>query len=710
VEQHVEDLAVLTRAAFDADGPVAVAMAEHGRRYVYQEPQIDYALRCARAITSPPGKLGLVTLLEAETGTGKSVGYLVPLCLACATGGARAVISTYTLLLQHQILSDDFKIAAAAVRAMTGRILRAAPRKGLRNFVSASRVLALREAMEAEGRLDKAAADALSSLAHATPGDGTIRTWVDRFGKLPEGVREADICLLSSEGEEAEAFRTHLQVAAGADIVVVTHALLVQSMLGRNAVIGRMAEGSTPFVNGVVDEADQLPKVAADVFSVRVSMPMLRAVGARLPAAAGERFLRVVEATQAWFDHVRPARGQPTVNLATTANDSTRAAAAHRAGALAEALMAAEAAGSAAEDAAALRHLAAELSQFRDACDDMSDNQAPVLRWSPVRAYAGFSVVPLRPGRLCSQLWKPHENAPPFLDHIVMTSATLDAPDSQMRFYGFRNEIGLLGDNYAAEISGRFAPRRFGRLRFVLADPEVHVPSSEIDGDDYDPEQTSDPEWLGYAAEGVAAAASEGGRTLVLALSFRDTAAVCERLRGRCGQRLIEHCRGERLADALAVFRADPEGILISPAAWEGVNLPGLLAQLVILRLPFAPLDTADRQALLDALMSKGWEPGKAAGVLFRASLFNAQRRLRQGIGRSIRSPTDDVTLWILDPRFPLPVEVARSEGLGADARRSMAGFELCVPERFRRGMRATLPKARVFRNSTGRAVGAPGR
>ena len=606
----MNDLIELTHAAFRADGPVAAAMAERGRRYVHQEPQIGYALRCAKAFAAPPGKLGLVALLEAETGTGKTLGYLVPLCLACATGRARAVISTYTLLLQHQIVSEDFGIAAAAVRAMTKRVLRAAPRKGLRNFVSGPRVLALREAIVAEGRLDKTAAEALWSLVHDQSGDATIRAWTERNGKLPDGVREADVCLLSSEGADAEGFRAHLQVAAGADIVVVTHALLVQSMLGWNAVIGRLTEGPTPFVNGVVDEADQLPKVAADVFSVRVSIPMLRTVGARLPGVTGERLLRVVEATQAWFDHVRPAHDEHMVNLGAAVNNATRAVAADRARVLAEVLKVAEATQPAAEDAAALRHLAAELGQFCNACEDMSDNQIPVLRWSPVRAYAGFSVVPLKPGRLCARLWKPRDDAPAFLHHIVMTSATLDAPDSQLRFYGFRNEIGLLGDNYAPEISGRFAPRHFGRLRFVLPDPAVHMPAAEADGDEYDPEKASDPGWLGYAAEGVAAAAAEGGRTLALAPSFRDTSAVCERLRGLCHQQLIEHRRGEKLADALTAFRADPGAILVSPAAWEGVNLPGLLAQLVILRLPFAPPDTADRQALLDAstLVSKGWE------------------------------------------------------------------------------------------------------
>ena len=87
-----------------------------------------------------------------------------------------------------------------------------------------------------------------------------------------------------------------------------------------------------------------------------------------------------------------------STSTARAVNNATRTVAADRAGALAEVLKMAEATQPAAEDAAALRHSAAELGQFCDACEDMSDNQVPVLRWSPVRAYAGFSVVPLKPG------------------------------------------------------------------------------------------------------------------------------------------------------------------------------------------------------------------------------------------------------------------------------------------------------------------------
>ena len=397
VEQRVNDLIELTHAAFRADGPVAAAMAERGKHYVHQEPQIDYAICTApRRSRRHPANLGW-WLCSSRNQRRQDLGkcYLVPGSAWRARPAAPApVISTYTLLLQHQIVSEDFGIAAAAVRAMTKRVLRAAPRKGLRNFVSGPRVLALREAIVAEGRLDKTAAEALWSLVHDQSGDGTIRAWIEHNGKLPDGVREADVCLLSSEGADAEAFRAYLQVAAGADIVVVTtDALLVQSMLGWNTVIGRLAEGSTPFVNGVVDEADQLPRVAADVFSVRISIPMLRAVGARLPGATGERLLRVVEATQAWFDHVRPAHDEHMVNLRAAVNNATRAVAADRARVLAEVLKVAEATQPAAEDAAALQHLAAEWGSSATPA-----KTCPTIR---SRCCAGRQSAPMRDSRWC---------------------------------------------------------------------------------------------------------------------------------------------------------------------------------------------------------------------------------------------------------------------------------------------------------------------
>jgi ATP-dependent DNA helicase DinG len=698
-------LAEMVQTAFGADGPLFQAMVAHRRRYVPQGPQLDYALRAAAAFERKIDidDRGLVALLEAETGTGKSLGYLVPLSLAVATGKARGLISTFTLLLQRQILGEDFPIAAEVVRLMTAKSVSAAPRLGLRNFMSSARVLELRQAMADEHRLDQTTAQALDSMIEAR--DGTIRAWVEANGVLPGGVSEADICLLSVASPDAGQFRAHLEVARAADIVVVTHAMLVRSMLRWNQVLTSLGDGGegSPFSFGVVDEADQLPRVAASVFSVRVSIPMLHSVADTVPGVVGRRLQRAVQQVGDWFDTVREQLTQQAGLHSTGQGDiivlgagrttGLRLAAAGRARDLATALDRAVSPELPQEDAEALRQMSQELQQFIETCDDMSDNHAAALRWSPVRAYAGFSVVPLKPGRLCNRLWRP----PAFLRSLVMTSATLDAPAGANPFHQFRSDIGLLGDNYAADISGRFAPGRFGRLRFVLPDPTIPNPTPRrVDELELESTNFSDPVWLDYATAGIAAAATRGGRVLVLTTSFRDTEALATRLRAR-GLTPLEHRRGERLATVLDLFRADPSGLLLSPAAWEGVNLPGLLSHLVIPRIPFAPTDSVDRYAMLDALVSRGWQLKPAAAVLFRSTMLGAQRRLRQGLGRAIRQTTDDVTAWLLDPRFPLPHKLALREGL-VGVGRPMVAFEACIPERFRTGMRATFPAAHVFR------------
>src|SRR4051794_21803326 len=145
----LSDLVGATEKAFADGDAVAEAMAAHRRGFRHEDGQVTYAGRVARTLASASDGEGVVTLLEAETGTGKSLGYLVPLCLEVVEAHKRGVISTYTRLLQSQILIEDFPIAAHVARLITGRVVRAAPRLGLRNFISASRVEALREALSA---------------------------------------------------------------------------------------------------------------------------------------------------------------------------------------------------------------------------------------------------------------------------------------------------------------------------------------------------------------------------------------------------------------------------------------------------------------------------------------------------------------------------------------------------------------------------------
>ena len=73
-------------------------------------------------------------LVQAGTGTGKSVGYLVPLLTHCATNGVRGVVSTATLALQRQILVKDAPVVVDAVASQTGARLKVAVLKGWSNY------------------------------------------------------------------------------------------------------------------------------------------------------------------------------------------------------------------------------------------------------------------------------------------------------------------------------------------------------------------------------------------------------------------------------------------------------------------------------------------------------------------------------------------------------------------------------------------------
>ena len=77
-----------------------------GSSFESRPDQLDMALMVTAAIEN-----GQIDLLEAETGLGKSLAYLVPLILHCARSGDRAVVSTYTKNLQNQLVSRDFPLA-----------------------------------------------------------------------------------------------------------------------------------------------------------------------------------------------------------------------------------------------------------------------------------------------------------------------------------------------------------------------------------------------------------------------------------------------------------------------------------------------------------------------------------------------------------------------------------------------------------------------
>lgn len=705
------DLIDLTAKAFAPAGTLAQVLKRLDRPYAVNPQQVRYADLTAKAFLGDGDLRGFITCLQGETGVGKTLGYTIPMCLHLAMTQRRGLVSTHTLHLQRQIVGREFEVAAAVAKELTGVSLTIAPQKGRRNFVSVSRIQALRDALHEAGALDDAAKEALESLAAFPSGD--IGEWKE-MNDLPSSIKPADICLLpGADNEESAAYNAHLEAARSANILVVTHALLMRFCMQWNALHDEES-GMDRFDVAVLDEADELPSAADSVFNTRISAPMIEGIGENLKKFGFGGVSDLSGKMREWMDvqynalrlnYSSPFRRDGAGGFvllggrrAEDIRDEARDLADMLSSQLRKGASAAIRKGMLREDAAEIEATAQQLTDFVKACDKPGgDRSVPAIRWSPVKSYGAFSTVPLWPGRLVSTLWADRKEGPkPFLRSIIMTSATLDAPGATAsRFFGFKLDVGISDkyNHYNEAGSMSLAPDKFGKMDFVLADRRVPVPR-----DDTTEENASNPKWISYVGQCLAEAKSRGGRSLVILPSYRDTEAIAEAARD-LGVDLIEHRRGSRVTDYLESFLNDPNGMLITPAAWQGLDLPGQLSHVIIPRVPYPVVDSAKNQARLDAFAMRGHDGNKANGFLFAYSSDQSRRKLKQGIGRLLRSVTDKGTVWILDPRFPLPETITSNRRLRQSnlPKSSYMAMAACIPERFRKGIAATYADAEIF-------------
>ena len=172
--------------------------------YVPSADQTEYAGCVGDAIGAPdPGHSegGEITLLEAGTGIGKSLGYLVPLLLNSVLSGEKCLISTYTLALQKQLLEIDGPVACEVVSRLTGKPPPTIARRvGRRNFVDYDRVADLLAETEREGQ--NAISSVLRAWLHAAP------TTFDEAGQdfglvLPDDITQDDVCITAGSSLDA---------------------------------------------------------------------------------------------------------------------------------------------------------------------------------------------------------------------------------------------------------------------------------------------------------------------------------------------------------------------------------------------------------------------------------------------------------------------------------------------------------------------------
>lgn len=632
--------------------------------------QLEMAAKVAESLSR-----GTPVVVEAGTGTGKSLAYLVPAALWALANDARVMVSTHTKALQAQLLRSDLPMLARA-----GLEVRTAVLQGRNNYLCKRRLgLALDEE---EGRDDEDA-HALRSLAEweGTSVDGS-RT--DLPFEVPGRVwdrvlSDSDLSLRHRCAHFASChYHSARRAAAGAHLVVVNHALLL-SDLALRAQYGR---GVLPNATRVVlDEAHHLEDSATGAATEHLSatavrraiLPLLdrgRRRGAlarlldrhagpasRLPAVARGQLVDRIPEIGAGLDALARAVPDVAAQLAELGLDENDTP-------LRVTVEVEEGAHWHEDIVPLVTHLASEIEGVVDQLttldglfDDVELDEAgteplldvrrarrrlaahaavarrflepdeAVCRWFERdrtrrnERLASLAVAPIDVARtLRNILWEP-------LPGTVSTSATLSVAG---RFDWWLHRTGL------RDAPTAIFPSPFDHFSQCLLGLPRDLPSPEH------------PRFLAESARSVARAVelSDGG-AFVLCTSYASVKAYAEALRARGGRAVLAQGEAGRAA-LLERFLQDRRAVLVgTDSFWEGVSVKGEGLRLVVIpRLPFRVPTEPLRLARQERLEARGIDPFRAQ------ALPETAIKLRQGFGRLIRSHSDRGVVLLLDRRI----------------------------------------------------------
>ena len=560
---------------------------------------------------------GQHALVEAGTGTGKSLAYLAPLLQA----KSQAIVSTATKALQDQLWFHDLPLAAR----LTGLSPSVARLKGRANYLC---LLSL----EHQARMPDAAIAGYMASVRAWAG----RTASGDMDELGEGAtpvlratltRGTETCegRLCPHVRECWAEKARAQ-AAEAQIVITNHHLVLVDAKLRS--VGDEDGSGMPLPQGapaVLDEAHTLEDAATSVFA------------AEIDAARASRTLntpRVIEAV---------GRGRAgTVRAALEASTAAFAQVERTLGAGRTPIV---------EEIPAGIRLAELATELGEAAGELADGEERAWLSRRLRELAMDAD---RVFRVDDPDWV-HYAERSDERGIVATAAPIDVAATFQQLVADRRQV--IGTSATLTVGGSFD---YAADRLGLAGAEGMVTEPAFDYNRqallYLPPDIPPPPSGGYASEEYASAIASriealvqasGGGAFCLFTSHRALRDAWRRLSGRLDYPVLR--QGQAPTPALLdQFRAAGNAVLFGTRSfWEGVDVPGdALSLVIITRLPFAVPDDPVIAARTDRLRAEGrdWF-GEFA--LPRATLL-----LKQGVGRLIRSSHDRGVVAILDRRL----------------------------------------------------------
>ena len=569
-------------------------------------------------------------IVEAETGIGKTLAYLVPAALS----GKRIVISTATLNLQDQIIYKDIPL----VKDIIGEDLPVVCVKGRENYICNYRYHQYRSnpQIAAEGNADIGRID--KWLNSTSSGDKAELEWLGERGDFWSKISaKSSQCLGSNCPEGAECFVTKLRKSAGrARLLIVNHHLFFSDLALKKDGYGEIL----PRYEAVIfDEAHHIEDISSLFFSCNFShyqlvdllndieqqakndlsaekvdtlLPMLGGLRKRgeifaslFPKEPGRFYLTtfIQEITEeVWLEEVELlntgfAHLEKEMNLLTPYGESW-VSFASRSDGLGE--------------------------KLRDIAILPDDKDNEMIRWYEKRERSvALSATPLEvSGLLAEHLYNS-------VDCCIMTSATLSTGGS---FSYIKKRLGLEEKTTYLQFASPFDYEKHS-LVYV---PERNFPT---------PIDHNYPNELNRRVCDLLKLSS--GRGLVLCTSFKALERLANYLEEKLDYKILVQGRGAKTA-LLDAFRKETNSVLIAVASfWEGVDVSGeSLSCVVIDKLPFEVPTDPVLQTRIERLRADGGNP------FFEYQVPRAVLSLKQGVGRLIRSVTDTGVVAIMDVRL----------------------------------------------------------
>jgi ATP-dependent DNA helicase DinG len=590
--------------------------------------QIEMAEAVEAAIAS-----GEHLLVQAGTGTGKSLAYLVPALLHADASDGPVVVATATLALQAQLVERDLPLLAPAAEAVLGRPPRWATLKGRANYACLHRV---RDGVpDEQGELVPVVQGSLGGIGTEVV---RARAWAEEQAstgatgdrdRLEPGVSDRAWSQVSVTAREClgaqrcryatECFAERARARAGdVDVLVTNHALLAI-----DAIEGLPVLPEHDVV--VVDEGHELAARFTGVATADLSAAAVDRAARRSRSFAGDtasgQLADAAEMLRRELDEVEPGRlDELPAGLHTAVagvRDATRAV---RSG-----FASAERDG---EHESGRRAAKAAVDDVFDTAERMATHDTEDVVWVEERdrgarllRVAPLSVAGLLRDRLFSAAT------------VVATSATMELGGS---FEPVARSLGLVGEacpDWRGLDVG--SPFDYARQAILYVGRDLPPPGRE----------GLRPDVVDALAELIAAA---GGRTLGLFSSRRAATEAADSVRARLPEVPVL-CQGEDVVPTLVRrFIGDDRTCLFGTLSlWQGVDVPGGACQLVVIdRLPFPRPD--------EPLMSARQRAVERAGGngFMSVAATHAALLLAQGAGRLIRRSSDRGVVAVLDPRL----------------------------------------------------------